>query len=82
MHDFIRFGDSTTGGGKVISASSTLRIGGRFVVRAGDQVTCPTHPSVNPNLILLGSTSVRDHGHAAARNGDMALCGCKLLSSL
>jgi uncharacterized Zn-binding protein involved in type VI secretion len=51
--DLIRFGDATNHGGEVVTASETMRYDGRRVARKGDLVTCPLHPDVNPNVVLL-----------------------------
>jgi len=82
MTDLIRLGDATDHDGRVISASPTMRYEGRPVARKGDQVSCPKHPDVNPNLIIDGDESTLDEGIPAARHGYRAMCGCKLISSL
>ena len=56
MFDAVRLGDSTDHGGRIISASSNMRIDGRFVARKGDEVICPKHPDVKPNLIVEDCT--------------------------
>jgi uncharacterized Zn-binding protein involved in type VI secretion len=81
MINFIRLGDATDHGGKVISASSTMSFDGRFVARKGDQVTCPKH-DIRPNLIIEGDESTSDDGVPIARHGYRAMCGCRLISSL
>jgi uncharacterized Zn-binding protein involved in type VI secretion len=81
MIDFIRLGDATDHGGKVISASSAMSFDGRFVARKGDQVTCPKH-DIKPNLIIEGDESMSDDGVPIARHGCRAMCGCRLISSL
>jgi uncharacterized Zn-binding protein involved in type VI secretion len=80
--DFIRLGDDTDHGGKVISASSTMDYDGRFLARKGDEVSCPKHPDVRPNRIIEGDESMTDHGMPLARHGHRASCGCRLISSL
>ncbi|GFZ98768.1 PAAR domain-containing protein [Dyella caseinilytica] len=82
MSKFIRHGDDTDHGGKVISASAKMRIRGRFVARKGDAVICPKHPDVQPNLIIEGDTKVTESGIPVARHGHRATCGCHLISSL
>lgn len=82
MIDIIRLGDPTDHGGKVITASKTMRFDGRFVARKGDEVSCPKHPEVKPNLILEGDNSMTDDGVPIARQGYRATCGCRLISSL
>jgi len=82
MGNFIRFGDSTDHDGKVITASKKVRIRGRFVARKGDEVSCPKHPDVRPNLITEGDPKANDNGIPFARDGHRATCGCRLISSL
>lgn len=81
MMDFIRFGDDTDHGGRVISASSAMRFGGKFVARKGDEVSCPQH-AITPNRIIEGDESTTDDGVPIARQGHRAMCGCRLISSL
>jgi uncharacterized Zn-binding protein involved in type VI secretion len=82
MIDLIRLSDDTDHGGKVITASLTMRFDGRFVARKGDEVGCPKHPNVKPNLIEEGDKSMTDNGAPIARHGHQATCGCRLISSL
>ncbi|NML32738.1 PAAR domain-containing protein [Paraburkholderia antibiotica] len=82
MKNFVRLGDSTDHGGKVITASKKIRMRGRFVARKGDEVTCPKHPDVRPNLITEGDAKANDNGIPLARDGHHAMCGCRLISSL
>ncbi|WP_081071803.1 PAAR domain-containing protein [Burkholderia territorii] len=82
MTDVIRLGDSTDYDGTVISASKTMRFEGRWVARKGDEVSCPKHPDIKPNLIIDGDESMTDDGVPIARHGYRAICGCRLISSL
>ena len=82
MINLIRIGDDTDHGGKVITASSTMRFDNRSVARKGDEVSCPQHPSVKPNLIEEGDESMSADGAPIARHGHRATCGCCLISSL
>jgi uncharacterized Zn-binding protein involved in type VI secretion len=81
MMNLIRLGDATDHGGKVISASKTMRYEGRFVARKGDEVSCPLH-DIRPNLIIEGDETMTDEGVPLARQGCQATCGCRLISSL
>ena len=47
MINLVRLGDTTDHDGEVITASDTMRQGGRRVARKGDHVTCPLHPDIN-----------------------------------
>lgn len=82
MMNLIRLGDATDPGGEVITASETMRIKSIAVARIRDQVTCPQHPQVQPNLIVEGDDKITDHGVPVARHGHKAMCGCSLISSL
>lgn len=82
MIDLIRLGDTTDHGGEVITASNTMRYRGVRVARKGDEVRCPQHPNVSPNLILEGDPKITDQGIPVARQGHHAVCGCSLISSL
>jgi uncharacterized Zn-binding protein involved in type VI secretion len=82
MIDLIRLGDTTTHGGEVITASETMRYGGTRVARKGDEVSCPLHPDIKPNLILEGDTGITDAGIPVARQGHRTTCGCTLISTI
>jgi uncharacterized Zn-binding protein involved in type VI secretion len=82
MTNLIRLGDDTDHGGKVITASSTMRFDNRAVARKGDEVSCPQHPGVKPNVIEEGDESMTDDGAPIARHGHRATCGCCLIFSL
>jgi uncharacterized Zn-binding protein involved in type VI secretion len=77
--DIIRLGDSTSHGGEVVSASSTMGFNGRAVARRGDEVSCPRH---GRNRIIHGDESMTDDGVPIARHGHRSECGCRLISSL
>jgi uncharacterized Zn-binding protein involved in type VI secretion len=79
--DLIRLDDDTDHGGKVITASSTMRFDGKFVARKGDEVSCPKH-DIKRNVIVDGDESMTDNGVPIARHGYRATCGCHLISSL
>jgi uncharacterized Zn-binding protein involved in type VI secretion len=80
--NLIRLGDDTDHGGKVITASQTMRFDGRFVARKGDEVSCPKHEDVRPNVITEGDEFITDGGLPVARHGHQATCGCRLISSV
>ncbi|CAN7759203.1 PAAR domain-containing protein [Caballeronia sp. LjRoot34] len=82
MIDLIRLSDTTDHGGNVITASTTVCFDDLFVARKGDEVSCPLHPEIKPNLIIEGDESLCDEGIPIARHGHRATCGCRLISSL
>ncbi|MEC5403980.1 PAAR domain-containing protein [Paraburkholderia sp. MPAMCS5] len=59
-----------------------MRYQGIRVARQGDEVKCPQHPDVKPNVILEGDGKITDHGIPVARHGHRATCGCRLISSI
>ena len=82
MTDFVRLGDTTDHGGKVVTASETADYDGVPLARKGDRIECPQHPDVVPNVIVEGDEGVLDEGLPIARNGHRGTCGCHLISSL
>ena len=80
--NLIRLRDATDHGGIVITASDTMSYDGCGIARKGDEVTCPLHPEIRPNLIIEGDEETTDHGVPVARHGHKAMCGCHLISSL
>jgi uncharacterized Zn-binding protein involved in type VI secretion len=80
--DIIRLDDDTDHGGKVISASQSMKYDGKYIARKGDKVSCPKHEDVQPNLIIEGDEAITDEGVPVARHGHRATCGCHLISSL
>lgn len=81
MKGIIRIGDSTTGGGRVLSGSAAIRFGGIGVAREGDPVRCPV-PSHSYTTIAEGHPAFKDNGIPVAFDGQLCACGCALISSL
>ena len=65
MKGIIRIGDTTTGGGTVLSGSTGMRFGGIGVARVGDPVDCPAH---GRTVIAEGHPTFRDNGVPVAYN--------------
>lgn len=76
----IRLGDQTSHGGKVVSASATLKGLGKPVALEGDMTICPKCKGTFP--IQPRGSDRKHHGKAVAYDGDEAACGAKLISSL
>jgi uncharacterized Zn-binding protein involved in type VI secretion len=75
----IRLGDTTSHGGTVISASTTLSVLGQQVACDGDDVFCPRCKGVFKITVV---TSDRSHcGKRVAYHGDKTACGAALVSS-
>ncbi|MEI2266672.1 PAAR domain-containing protein [Erwinia sp. CGal63] len=81
MKGIIRTGDAHTGGGRVLSGSTTMSFDGRGVARLGDPVSCPLSGH-GQNLIVEGHAFFKDRGVPVALQGHKCACGCVLISSL
>jgi uncharacterized Zn-binding protein involved in type VI secretion len=77
---FVLLGDSTTHGGQVISASSTMIINGKKVALLGDQISCPLIGH-GINAIVEGSPEWTSDGKAVVVDGCRCACGCQVISS-
>ena len=76
----IRLGDTTSHGGKVISASDTLKALGKAVALEGDMTFCPM--CKGKFAINVPQSDRTHHGKRVAYNDDKAACGAKLISSI
>ncbi|MYN28020.1 PAAR domain-containing protein [Duganella levis] len=76
----IRLGDSTSHGGKVISAANDFKALGKSIAVDGDMTVCPQCKGNFP--IQVASSDRHHHGKAVAYDGDKAACGAKLISSI
>nr|WP_254696218.1 PAAR domain-containing protein [Lysobacter enzymogenes] len=70
-------GDTTTGGGSVVSGSPFTDIDGKPVARIGDSVVCLRH---GPTVIVSGDSSMIVDGQPVARHGDGLACTCSLVA--
>lgn len=75
----IRHGDTTTHGGTVIVASSTLQIDDRRVAVVGVTVLCPR---CGTTAIVEGDPCWRLSGARVALHGHRTSCGASLIASL
>lgn len=80
MKNVVVLGDSTTHGGIVITASSTMIHEGKKVALVGDLVTCP-EVGHGVTAILEGSKTVFYAGKAVAVNGSRCGCGCQVIAA-
>lgn len=74
---FIKLGDETSHGGKVLEASQHSDTGGKGIARVGDKVSCPKHGS---GTIASGDATMIVDGKPAARHGDKTSCGATLIA--
>lgn len=77
----VRFGDATSHGGRVVSASPTHSISGIGIARLGDKVVCPM-PGHGVNIIIEGAPTYLIGGRMVALHGHKCACGCTLISSM
>lgn len=80
MRKIIRLGDDTSHGGKVVSATSHVTVGGKPVARLGDKCTCPKRGH-NNCVIVEGDTAWTIDGIPVALEGHKTSCGAVLVSS-
>lgn len=76
----IRLGDSTSHGGKVISAAETFKGLGKQIALDGDMTACPQ--CKGRFAIKVADSDRQHHGKAVAYDGDLTECGAKLISSI
>nr|ELR5040123.1 PAAR domain-containing protein [Providencia stuartii]ELR5080975.1 PAAR domain-containing protein [Providencia stuartii] len=79
MPSIIRLDDSTTHGGKVISAQGNFILKGRAVAVVGDQVSCPKCKGIY--AIVEGSATMKYNGKSLALEGMKTACGAILIAS-
>ncbi|TET01726.1 PAAR domain-containing protein [Burkholderia cepacia] len=77
---FIREGDSTDHGGRVIACTSTNIVYGKPLALEGDMVSCPKCGGVYP-IVGVRVRSMTFGGRAVATEGDKTACGATLIAS-
>jgi uncharacterized Zn-binding protein involved in type VI secretion len=81
MRGVIRLHDTTTHGGKVISATANSVVMGLSVARVGDLCMCPI-PGHQMCVIAQGDPKVSIDGMPVAFEGHLTSCGAQLISSI
>jgi len=76
----IRLGDTTSHGGKVVSACGDFKALGKPIAVNGDLTICPKCKGSFP--IQVSSSDRHHHGKAVAYAGDKTTCGATLISSI
>jgi uncharacterized Zn-binding protein involved in type VI secretion len=76
--NMIVLGDSTSHGGKVVSASPVSTINGKGIARVGDMVSCPRRGHGTCEIVSGDTTCLID-GKPVARAGDKTACGAELI---
>ncbi|AOK42576.1 PAAR domain-containing protein [Burkholderia vietnamiensis] len=77
---FIREGDTTSHGGRVLACASTNMMFGKAVALLGDMVACPRCGGVYP-IVDVKVKSMTFDGRPVATEGDKTACGASLIAS-
>ncbi|WP_070108374.1 PAAR domain-containing protein [Burkholderia plantarii] len=77
---FIREGDTTSHGGRVLTCTSTNVVFGKPLALEGDMVSCPKCGGVYP-IVGVRIRSMSFGGRAVATEGDVTACGATLIAS-
>lgn len=75
---FIVLGDTTSHGGRVITADYSTDINGKYLARVGDMTICPRCKGTF--RIATGAPDMTSLGQAPARHGDRTDCGAMLIA--
>lgn len=76
----IRLGDTTSHGGKVVSATSGTVVMGRVAALVDDMTVCPQCKGNFP--ITPDGAGAKHEGRSYAYHNDVTACGAKLITSL
>lgn len=77
---FIREGDSTSHGGRVLACTATNLVDGRPLALLGDMVSCPKCGGIYP-IVDVKSLGMTFDGRPVASEGDKVACGATLIAS-
>ncbi|MGV4733222.1 PAAR domain-containing protein [Burkholderia pseudomallei] len=77
---FIREGDTTDHGGRVLACTSTNMVFGKPLALEGDMVSCPRCKGVFP-IVGVRNRGTTFGGRAVAAEGDVTACGATLIAS-
>ncbi|KVN14105.1 hypothetical protein WT09_16745 [Burkholderia stagnalis] len=77
---FVREGDTTSHGGRVLACTSTNIVFGKPLALEGDMVSCPKCGGVYP-IVGVRVRSMTFGGRAVATEGDKTACGATLIAS-
>lgn len=77
---FIREGDTTSHGGRVLACTPTNRVDGRPLALLGDKVSCPKCGGIYP-IVGVKNLGMTFDGRPVASEGDTTACGASLIAS-
>ncbi|KVP00029.1 hypothetical protein WL21_11695 [Burkholderia ubonensis] len=78
---FIREGDTTSHGGRVLACDPTNTVDGKALALLGDMVSCPRCGGVYPIVKIKSNLNMTFNGRPVASDGDMTACGATLIAS-
>ncbi|UWX70358.1 PAAR domain-containing protein [Burkholderia gladioli] len=78
---FIREGDATSHGGRVLTCDPTHTVDGKPLALIGDMAACPRCGGVFPIVKVRTELNMTFGGRAVACEGDMTACGATLIAS-
>src|ERR1700742_2131722 len=77
---FIREGDTTSHGGRVLACAPASMVDGRPLALLGDQVSCPKCGGIYP-IVGVKDLGMTFDGRPVASEGDTTACGASLIAS-
>jgi uncharacterized Zn-binding protein involved in type VI secretion len=78
---FIREGDSTSHGGRVLACSPENESDGKPIALLGDMVSCPRCGGIFPIVNVKRELNMTFDGRPVATEGDQTACGATLIAS-
>lgn len=78
---FIRDGDTTSHGGRVIASDLTNIVDGKALALLGDMVSCPRCGGLYPIVKVKADLHMKFHDRPVVSDGDMTACGATLIAS-
>ncbi|WP_186136438.1 PAAR domain-containing protein [Burkholderia gladioli] len=78
---FIREGDASSHGGRVLACDPTNTDDGKPIALIGDMVSCPRRGGIFPIVRVKTELRMSFNGRAVASEGDMTACGATLIAS-
>ncbi|WP_176016520.1 PAAR domain-containing protein [Burkholderia sp. BCC0398] len=78
---FIRDGDTTSHGGRVIASDMTNTVDGKALALLGDMVSCPRCGGLYPIVNIKTGLNMTFHGRPVVSEGDVTACGATLIAS-
>ncbi|PAJ83937.1 PAAR domain-containing protein [Burkholderia ubonensis] len=78
---FIREGDTTSHGGRVLACDPTNTVDGKALALLGTMVSCPKCGGIFPIVNVKRELNMTFGGVPVASDGDMTACGATLIAS-